>query len=71
MGSSNGPNPWRHAGMGLELAGAAIICGLIGWFIGGETGMLIGGGIGFVGSFYLFIKEALGANREPPKSRKR
>ena len=57
--------------MGLELAGAAIICGLIGWFIGGETGMLIGGGIGFVGSFYLFIKEALGANREPPKSRKR
>ena len=61
--------------MGLELAGAAIICGLIGWYIDRRLdsepwGILIGGGIGFVGGFYVFIKQALKANRRPPKSGK-
>ncbi|QQE10869.1 AtpZ/AtpI family protein [Planctomycetota bacterium] len=61
-------NPWVMFHMGLEFAGAAAILALIGWFIDtkyetGPYGALIGATIGFVGGFYLFIKEALLANK--------
>lgn len=68
MPSDQQPNPWRMAHMGLELAGAVLVFGLVGWFIDRQTGwepwgLLSGLLIGFVGGMYLFIKEALKANR--------
>jgi ATP synthase protein I len=61
-------NPWRMAHMGLELAGAALISGAIGWWLDQKFGwspwgVLTGLLIGCCGGFYLFIKEALSANR--------
>ena len=62
-------NPWVMFHMGLEFAGAAVVLALIGWFFvdrkfGTEPwGALIGATIGFVGGGYLFIKEALLANK--------
>lgn len=66
--SSQQPNPWRMAHMGLEFAGAALLLGLIGYYIdtqadtapwGAVTGLILG----VVGGMYRFIKEALAANR--------
>lgn len=72
MGSRDEPNPWRYTGLGMELVGAAIILGIIGWYIDRQYdsepwGVLIGGSVGFIGGFYLFIKEALKANRPNSK----
>ena len=63
------PNPWRHVHMGLEFAGAAALTTIIGYVVDRQYGtypwgVLIGATIGFVGGFYLFIKEALLANKE-------
>ena len=69
MPQRSDPSPWRLAHLGLEFAGAAVVMGLIGWWIDNEWGTspwgaLIGASIGFTGGLYLFIKEALEANRE-------
>lgn len=76
MAKTDKPNPWRHAHMGLELAGAAIVLAAIGWFIDGRYGTgpwgaVIGLVVGFVGGFYLFIKDALQANRDNAAAWKR
>lgn len=54
---------------GAELAGAALLLGAVGWWVdrryGTEPwGVLIGGGVGMTGGMYLFIKQALDANRQ-------
>ena len=65
------PN-YRLLHMGTEFAGATIVLALVGWFIDGQLnsspyGALIGGGFGFVGGMYLFIKEGLAENRKHVK----
>ena len=65
---SNEPNPWRLAGLGLELAGGTVVFGGIGWWIDQQTGwtpwgLVTGAVIGAVGGMYLLIKEAIKANR--------
>ncbi|QDU32832.1 Putative F0F1-ATPase subunit (ATPase_gene1) [Poriferisphaera corsica] len=68
-GKPQADNPWVMFHMGLEFAGAAVILTLIGWYFvdlkfdTGPWGALTGFAIGFIGGFYLFIKEALLANR--------
>jgi len=69
MDKPNTPNPWRSAHMGLEFAGAALVMTLVGYYIdlryeSKPWGALIGATVGFAGGMYLFIKEALRANRE-------
>ena len=66
------PNPWRSTHMGLEFAGAALVMTLVGYYIDQRYGskpwgVLIGASVGFAGGMYLFIKEALKANREYSK----
>lgn len=63
------PNPWRYAHLGLELAGAIIVLGLVGLWVDyrwgtGPWGVLGGVLVGAVGGLYLFIKDALAANRQ-------
>jgi F0F1-type ATP synthase assembly protein I len=62
------PNPWRFAHMGMEFAGAALVLALVGYYIDSRIGSrpwgaVIGATAGFTGGMYLFIKEALRANR--------
>lgn len=62
-------NPLKMAHIGLEFALAAFVLGAAGWWVDGKLGtkpwgMAIGGTVGLVGGFYLFLKEALAANRE-------
>ena len=69
MADNGKPNPWRYAHMGLEFAGAALVLALVGWFIDGRYdtrpwGAVTGATVGFAGGMYLFIKDALQANRE-------
>ncbi|WP_432797800.1 AtpZ/AtpI family protein [Poriferisphaera sp. WC338] len=69
MSKGGQPNPWRHFHMGLEFAGAAALMTIIGYVIDKKYGtapwgVLICGTIGFVGGLYLFIKEALLANKQ-------
>lgn len=59
-------NPWRYFHLGLELAGAIVVLGLIGLWVDyrwgtGPWGVLIGVLVGAVGGMYLFIKDALRA----------
>lgn len=69
MAKTDKPNPWRYAHMGAEFAGAALVLALVGWYIdrryGSEPwGAVTGASVGFAGGLYLFIKDALKANRE-------
>lgn len=69
MPQSQQPNPWRYAHLGLELAGAIVVLALVGLWIDyrwdtGPWGVLVGVLIGAVGGLYLFIKDALAANRQ-------
>lgn len=64
MGRGPGPNPWRYAGMGMELAGAIVGLTLVGLWIDhrfetNPKGVLICAGVGIVGGFYNFIRQAL------------
>ena len=61
-------NPWKLAHMGMELAGAAFVMALLGWLFDSKFGtkpwgVLVGTLIGVTGGMYLFIKEALLANK--------
>lgn len=54
---------------GVELVAAALLLGAVGWWLDGRYGtepwgVLIGGGVGLTGGMYLFIKQALAANRQ-------
>lgn len=76
MAKSEKPNPWRYAHMGMEFAGAALVLALVGWFIdsryGSEPwGAVTGATVGFAGGLYLFIKDAIQANRENAAAWKR
>lgn len=69
MAKTSQPSPWRLFHLGFQFAGAALVLGFAGWFIDGKFGTqpwgaLTGGTIGLVGGMYLFIKEALDANRQ-------
>ena len=69
MADPKQPNPWRYAHMGLEFAGAALVLTLVGWYVDRTWGTrpwgaVIGACLGFTGGMYLFIKDALKANRE-------
>jgi len=68
MAENRQSNPWRLAGLGMELAGATLVLGGLGWWIDRElatepVATIIGGAMGFVGGMYLLIKEAIKANR--------
>ena len=59
----------RYAGMGVELAAAIIGLTLLGLWVDyrfqtGPIGMLIGVGVGVVGGFYNFVRDALRLSRE-------
>ena len=74
MGEPNRNNPWRSAHMGLEFAGAALVMTFVGYYIdlryGSKPwGAVIGATVGFTGGMYLFIKQALRANRESSKKK--
>lgn len=56
-------NLLRYAGMGVELAGAIIGLTLLGLWIDhrfgtGPVGIVVGAGLGTVGGFYNFVREA-------------
>ncbi len=67
---------WGIGGMGLELAGAIVLLGLIGWWIDGryDTGpwfALTGALIGMVGGGYNFIRRARAMSRAGASPRNR
>ncbi|MFA9478985.1 AtpZ/AtpI family protein [Phycisphaerales bacterium AB-hyl4] len=69
MPRSEQPNQWQMAHIGLELAGAVVVLALAGYWVDrqfatGPWGVLAGTAIGFVGGMYLFIKQALKANKQ-------
>jgi len=60
--------------MGFELAAVIVGLTLVGLWVDrrfgtGPTGLLIGAGLGIVGGFYNFIREALRMNREQRSKR--
>ena len=65
-----GPSPlWKMAHMGFEFGLAIVLLAGLGWWIdrklGSEPkGVLIFGTIGLIGGTYLFLKEALKAQRQ-------
>lgn len=66
---------WGIGGMGLELAGAIVLLGLVGWWIDGKynTGpwfALTGALIGIVGGGYNFIRRAKSMSRASPAARR-
>ena len=65
MAGDEQPNPWQYAHMGLELAGAVVVLGLLGLWLDYVMGtgpwlLVVGVMIGAVGGMYLFIKAAIG-----------
>ena len=63
------PDWVRHAGVGLELAGAVAGFALVGYWVdrhygSGPWGLIIGVVLGIVGGLYNLVKEALQATRE-------
>ena len=69
MAAERSPGWVRHAGVGLELAGAVGGLALVGywidnWYGTSPWGILGGVFIGFVGGFYNLVKESLLAVRE-------
>lgn len=61
-------NPWAVSGLGMELAGAVIGMGLLGWgvdyFFGTEPwGLTIGAVVGLLGGGYNFVKRARALQR--------
>ena len=63
------PSWVRHAGIGLELAGAVAGFALIGYWIDSRYGtspwgLVVGVGLGLVGGLYNFVKQSLQATRE-------
>jgi len=68
-GNEKSPSWIRHAGIGLELAGAVAGFALVGYWIDRHFGsapwaLLIGLVLGLVGGLYNLVKEALAASRE-------
>jgi hypothetical protein len=66
---------WGIGGMGLELAGAIVLLGLVGWWIDGryDTGpwfALTGALIGMLGGGYNFIRRARAMSKTASSSRK-
>jgi len=66
-GNGGGESPyqilWRSSTLGLELVGAILVMGFIGWLVDGwlgtePVGMLVGGAVGIVGGGYRFIRDA-------------
>jgi len=69
-GKASGSSPaWRLSGLGMELVGAIVGMGLIGWLIDRWQGTspkatLVCAVIGIVGGGYNFIRSAMKLNRE-------
>ncbi len=66
---------WGIGGMGLELAGAIVLLGLIGWWIDGryDTGpwfALTGALIGMLGGGYNFIRRARAMSKAGSSAKK-
>ena len=60
---SNDPNPWRNAGVGLELAAGIGIMAYLGHLFDGwqgtkPWGLLVGAALGFGGGIYNLLKDA-------------
>jgi hypothetical protein len=66
---------WGIGGMGLELAGAIVLLGLIGWFIDGKYGTgpwfaVTGAVIGIIGGGYNFLRRAKAMSKAGSAQRK-
>lgn len=69
MPDASGTNLWRYFGLGLELAVAALVLALVGWWIDSRWGtapwgVLVGAALGFAVGMYRFILQARQAIRE-------
>lgn len=69
MARSRKSSPFRHVGLGLELAGAVCLMSLIGygidrWQDTAPWGLFIMASLGIIGGLYNLIKEAIRANRD-------
>jgi F0F1-type ATP synthase assembly protein I len=74
MVDANQTNPWRMFSLGLELALAVLVLGVLGWVADGYLGTrpwlaLLGGGLGFIGGMYRFILRAMQALRDEQRPR--
>lgn len=69
-------NPYRYASMGLELAAGIVGLTLAGYWVDyhfrtGPWGLIVGAGLGIVGSLYNFIRQALELMRADEAARKK
>lgn len=61
-------NPWKFAGVGIELVGVVGVMMFAGWSFDqwrGTTpwGMVVGAVVGIVGGLYNLVKDAMKSNR--------
>lgn len=74
--SAKPPSLWQYSSMGLELAGAIVGLTLLGYWADRHFGttprwLLVGAGLGIVGGFYNFIREALELSRRQEATQRR
>ena len=64
MADTQEPNPWRYAGVGLELVAVVLVLMWVGYWLDGKLDtspwlMLTGALLGIVGGLYNLVRDAL------------
>lgn len=68
---------WRVSGMGIELLGAILLCGGVGWLVdryvvgGGARWLTVGALLGIAVGGYNFVRQALALNRRASEAYRR